>query len=125
MTAKWVLIVASFSGFITVALGAFAAHGLKHRLSDYSKAIWDTAVQYQMFHTLSLLAVGLLLTQFSGVQSLKVSAISWLLGIIIFSGSLYTLALTNMKWLGAITPIGGAAFLVGWAALLWFAIKTL
>ncbi|PWK53666.1 DUF423 domain-containing protein [Pleionea mediterranea] len=125
MTAKWALIFASLSGFFTVVLGAFAAHGLKHRLDQYAKGIWETAVQYQMFHTLVLLVVGLLLSQaqFSAAQSLKVSAVSFLIGIIIFSGSLYTLALTNIKWLGAVTPLGGLAFLVGWAALLWFAIK--
>ena len=78
-----------------------------------------------MFHTLVLLVVGLLLSQaqFSAAQSLKVSAVSFLIGIIIFSGSLYSLALTNIKWLGAVTPLGGLAFLVGWTALLWFAIK--
>lgn len=113
----WVQVGAAW-GFLAVAMGAFGAHGLKDRLTKLGQAAnFQTAAQYQMYCALALLAVGLLvLTSRSGTA---VSLAGWglLLGSMIFSGSLYVLALTGLRWLGAITPFGGVAMLVGWAAL--------
>ena len=109
---------AAISGFLAVALGAFGAHGLKQALSADMMAIFQTAVQYQSIHTLALLAIAILYKQFPGAGLLAWSGLSILLGIFIFSGSLYILSLTGIYWLGAITPIGGFCFLLGWCFLL-------
>lgn len=108
-------------GFLAVALGAFGAHGLRLRLEGLGTAsTYQTAVEYHMAHALALIAVGALSV---GLGRTVTALIGWsfLAGIVIFSGSLYVLALTGMKWLGAVTPIGGVAFLVGWAALALYA----
>lgn len=111
------LVLTSLFGFLAVALGAFGAHGLKARLSPDMMAVYQTAVQYHFFHTLALLGVSVLLAQ--GINSGALKATMWLfaLGIIIFSGSLYALALTEIRILGAITPIGGTLFMIGWLCL--------
>ncbi len=109
--------IAAISGFLAVALGAFGAHALKARLPDDLLAIYHTAVQYQFWHTAALLAVGLLLLHFPQHALLKYSGWLFVAGILIFSGSLYVLALTGTRWLGAITPIGGVALLAGWLLL--------
>lgn len=118
-------LLAGISGFLAVALGAFGAHGLKQRLSADMMAVYETAVQYHFYHTLALLAVALLLQQ--GVQSAALKASVWLfgLGIVVFSGSLYALALSGVKVLGAITPIGGVLFLLGWACLAYAGFRGL
>jgi len=103
-------------GFLAVALGAFGAHGLKNILDDYSLGIYKTAVDYQMWHSLALLAVGLL-SRNNNPALLKYSGCAFSFGILVFSGTLYLLALTKIKWLGAITPIGGLSFLIGWILL--------
>ena len=107
---------AALSGFLSICLGAFAAHGLKHQIAAESLAIWQTGVQYQMYHALALLAVGLLY-QTQASKALKLSGLAFILGSFLFSGSLYALALGAPKALGVITPVGGLSFLVGWAAL--------
>lgn len=112
------LSVAAFSGFLSVALGAFGAHGLKEILDTYGSAIFGTAVQYQMFHTLGLLAIGVLQVSYPQ-RSFRLCGWCFILGIILFSGSLYIMALSEMSWLGIITPIGGTAFLIGWGALVY------
>lgn len=114
---------AAISGFLSVAFGAFGAHGLKSRLSEDMLAIYNTGAEYQFIHTLALLAVALLTLHFGKVTALTVAGFSFIAGIVIFSGSLYVLSLTGIKVLGAITPIGGVAFLVGWASLLVAAFK--
>ncbi|MGS2723425.1 DUF423 domain-containing protein [Porticoccus sp. GXU_MW_L64] len=111
------LAIAAISGFGAVALGAFGAHGLKSTFNPYQLDIWQTAVQYQMFHTLALLAlaaVGHALCR----RMVTVAGWAFTAGIVIFCGSLYLLAFTGIKWLGAITPIGGLAFLAAWILLL-------
>ncbi len=118
------LVLASINGFIAVALGAFAAHGLKAMLSADLLATFQTGVQYQMYHAFALMAVGLLSVSFPGNASLKIAGFLFLAGIVIFSGSLYVLALSGIRWLGAITPIGGLAFLAGWAMLAWSMART-
>ncbi|XHU95662.1 MAG: DUF423 domain-containing protein [cyanobacterium endosymbiont of Rhopalodia gibba] len=98
--------------------GAFARHILKNRLNDHALDIFETGIKYQIYHSLALLLVMLLLTvQQNYPSSLLWAGYGFLIGILIFSGSLYTLSLTGIKWLGAITPIGGVAFIVGWVSL--------
>lgn len=116
------LTLGAISGFIAVLFGAFGAHALKARLSADMLAIWKTANEYHFYHALALLLVGVLARQ-SKVPGLDVSAGCFLAGIIVFSGSLYLLALTGTRWLGAITPIGGLLFLAGWAWLAWSAAR--
>lgn len=105
---------AALSGFAAVSLGAFAAHGLKNHLNAQSLAIFHTAVDYQMYHSLALLFTAAFNTQ---TKPLTISATGFSLGILLFSGSLYALALGAPPVLGIITPFGGLAFLLGWAAL--------
>ena len=110
----------AISAFIAVALGAFAAHGLKARLSPDMLATFEVGARYQMYHALALLGVGGVAGRLPGGT---VTVAGWLFvaGTILFSGSLYALSLTGHRWLGAITPLGGLAFLAGWAALAWAA----
>jgi uncharacterized membrane protein YgdD (TMEM256/DUF423 family) len=117
---KVFLISGSVFCMLSVLLGAFAAHGLKNTLSDYALGIFKTAAEYQMSHGLALIAVAILLQWNS-----KLHLVGWffIAGIILFSGSLYLLALTGWKWLGPITPLGGLCFIIGWAMLLYIAIK--
>jgi len=106
------------SGFLGVALGAFGAHALKERLDAELLATFEVGVRYQMVHALALLAVGWACTRWPGTL---VNASGWLFvaGSVIFSGSLYALSLTGLRWLGAITPLGGLGLLAGWLCLAW------
>jgi uncharacterized membrane protein YgdD (TMEM256/DUF423 family) len=112
----------AIAAFVGVALGAFAAHGLKSRLDPAMLATFEIGVRYQMYHALALLGVAWAFTKWPGSF---VTAAGWLFiaGIVVFSGSLYVLALTGTRWLGAITPLGGLAFLAGWLCLAWAAWK--
>lgn len=114
--ARLFLLLAAFSGFTSVALGAFAAHGLRQRLSPESLAVFQTGVQYQQLHTLVLLAVALLL-QRQADRLLTMSGGFFVAGTLLFSGSLYALTLTGIGKLGIITPLGGVAFMLGWLLL--------
>lgn len=122
---KLFIIAGAINGFLAVALGAFGAHALKERLTEKYLAIWETAVQYQMFHALALVAIGTLMSSklIGPVTSLNTAGYLILAGIILFSGSLYVLSLTGIGVLGAITPIGGVAFLVGWVMIIVAAAK--
>ena len=108
--------VGSVSALLAVAAGAFGAHGLRSRLSDELLAAFETGARYQMYHALALLAVAWAHTRWPGGV---VSVAGWLFvaGTVVFSGSLYLFALTGQRWLGAVTPVGGVAFLLGWLAL--------
>lgn len=117
MTAKLCLLLGSLGGLIAVLLGAFGSHGLKEKLTPEMLAVWKTAVEYQFYHSLGLLAVGLLILQ-SHSNLAGWSGLAFALGILLFSGSLYALALTGVKPLGAITPIGGLGFILGWCLLI-------
>jgi len=110
------LIIGSLSGLIAVTAGAFGAHTLRDRISTDLLAIFETGVRYQMYHALALLAVAWAITRWT--NSLTVVA-GWLFvaGTLIFSGSLYALSLTGARWLGAIAPLGGVAFIGGWLCL--------
>jgi uncharacterized membrane protein YgdD (TMEM256/DUF423 family) len=120
---KTLLIAATASGFLSVAIGAFGAHGLKGKLPANLMSAFDTAVQYQAIHTLAILAACLLSLQFGRGIWFQYAGVGFLIGIVLFSGSLYGLALTNLRWLGPVTPIGGLFFLGGWALLLVATIK--
>lgn len=112
-----IIALAAINGFLAVALGAFAAHGLRARLAPDMLAIFQTGVQYQMYHALAMFGVGLLCMHITDSALLRASAWSFLAGILIFSGSLYILSLSGIRWLGAITPIGGVGFILGWLML--------
>lgn len=123
--AKLFISLAAVSGMLSVVLGAFGAHGLRNRLDDYAMGVFETAVQYHMVHSLALLAVGMIALSQPQAALLRSSGWLFLLGIAIFSGSLYILAITGLRWLGAITPLGGLAFIAGWACLAVAAWKQL
>lgn len=108
-------------GFLAVALGAFGAHGLRERLSPDMLAVFEVGVRYQMYHALALLAVSFALARWPSA-ALTAAGWSFVAGILVFSGSLYVLSLSGVRWLGAITPFGGVAFLVGWGCLAWAAL---
>jgi uncharacterized membrane protein YgdD (TMEM256/DUF423 family) len=115
---KLFLTIASLLAGLSVALGAFASHGLKDKLTDRALEIFETATRYQMYHALALFLVALLLLQTEFSQPwLNASGYAFITGIILFSGSLYALSLSSIKILGAITPIGGVALIIGWICL--------
>ena len=120
--AKLFIFLAAVNGFLAVSLGAFAAHGLSNRLSEQLLGTFQTGVQYHMYHALALIGVGILSVHYPASTLLRAGGYLFLAGILIFSGSLYVLAVSGIRWLGAITPIGGVAFLAGWVALIWFAL---
>ncbi|MGM0632918.1 MAG: DUF423 domain-containing protein [Pseudomonadota bacterium] len=113
----FILAFAAFNGLLAVALGAFAAHGLRNRLAPDLLDVFQTGVQYHMYHTLALLGVGILMLHFPAQTLLRYSALAFAIGLLLFSGSLYALSLSGIRWLGAITPLGGIGFLAGWALL--------
>ncbi|WP_309386519.1 DUF423 domain-containing protein [Cerasicoccus frondis] len=113
---------AAVLAFLAVALGAFGAHGLKDMLEASGKAeTWQTAADYQFWHALALLALGL--APVKG-RAITVAAAFFVLGVLLFSGSLYWLCLSGLRWLGPITPLGGICFLVGWGILAVIAVKS-
>jgi len=117
MTARAVLVLACVLMFVAVAAGAFGAHALKSRLAPEMLSAWQTGVQYQAWHALALALVGVLMVQMPGRSGLGAAAWCFLAGIALFCGSLYALALTGTRGVGAITPVGGIGFLAGWAVL--------
>ncbi|HLV27344.1 MAG TPA: DUF423 domain-containing protein [Gemmatimonadales bacterium] len=117
------LAAGAVSAAIGVAAGAFGAHALRARLSTADLATFETAVRYQMYHALALLAVAWVLTVAPDSSLARWSGWLFLAGTLIFSGSLYLLVLTDTRWLGAITPIGGVAFLAGWISLATAAMR--
>ena len=125
MERLWLALGAGY-GFLAVALGAFGAHALKQKLSPELLAVWRTAVEYHFWHALALLLVGVLIRQTPppGSSLLNASAVCFALGVLVFSGSLYALALSGVRVLGAITPLGGVLFLAGWACLLIAQLKS-
>ncbi len=113
----------AISAFLGVSLGAFAAHGLKTRLSTEMFNIFEVGVRYHMYHALALLAVAWACSRWPGSLT-NMSGWLFIIGTVIFSGSLYILSLTGLRWLGAITPLGGVAFLGGWVCLVWAILKS-
>jgi len=102
---------------LAVVFGAFGAHALRSRLDDYALGVYQTAVQYHFYHSLALLAVGVIALNQPDGALLRSSGWLFLLGIIIFSGSLYVLSISGTRWLGAVTPLGGLAFIAAWGCL--------
>ncbi|MDN7226574.1 DUF423 domain-containing protein [Planococcus sp. N064] len=124
---KFFLIAGAINALLSVAFGAFGAHMLEGRVADKYLDTWQTAVQYQMFHAVGLIVVGILMSSslIGTLGSLSWAGYLMLAGIIVFSGSLYVLSLTGISILGAITPIGGVAFIAGWIMLIIAASKAL
>jgi uncharacterized membrane protein YgdD (TMEM256/DUF423 family) len=125
MLQKFCLLAGSILGALTVMIGAFGAHALAATLAQTNRvATFETAVKYQMYHTLALLLVGILMFWVQHA-AFNVAAICFLGGILVFSGSLYILSLTGITWLGAITPIGGVLMIVGWGSLFYGLLRVL
>ena len=117
------MLVGAVAAFIGVGFGAFGAHGLRGRLTPEMLAVFETGVRYQMYHAFAIFATGLLMARMGGWL---VSTAGWLftIGIVLFSGSLYALALSGVRVLGAVTPLGGLCFLAGWLALAYAALRS-
>lgn len=115
--AKLFVSLGALAAALGVVLGAFGAHALKARLSADMLAVWQTAVQYHLWHALGLVAIGLLAQHLPASVPVRVAGWLMLVGIVLFSGSLYALALSGTRWLGAITPFGGACLILGWLVL--------
>jgi len=126
MRAKWIIAISGVYGFLGVALGAFAAHGLKGKLTPLLLEVFKTGVLYQFVHTLAILACGVLMQFNLPAKSEKYffnAAVCFIIGVLCFSGSLYALALTGIHWFGPITPFGGVLFMIGWLMLILAALK--
>ena len=115
--SKLFLLLGSANAFLAVILGAFGAHALKSRLPADMLSVFQTGVQYHFYHSLGLIAVGLVISQYTASGLFKWSGWLMFAGILLFSGSLYILAVSNLRWVGAITPIGGTAFIIAWLLL--------
>ncbi len=124
---KFFLIAGAVNSLLSVAFGAFGAHLLEGRVADKYLDTWQTAVQYQMFHSIGLIVVAILMSSslLGSLGSLSWAGYLMLAGIVIFSGSLYVLSLTGIGILGAITPIGGVAFIAAWVMVIIAAVKVL
>jgi uncharacterized membrane protein YgdD (TMEM256/DUF423 family) len=115
--ARVFILIAAILGLFSVAGGAFGAHALKAQLSEKALDTFDLGIRYQMYHALALLLVGLLLLQIPTNTKLVSAGVAFIVGVFIFSGSLYALSLSGIKTFGAITPLGGLALILGWALL--------
>jgi len=124
MSARLALTLAALLAFVAVALGAFGAHALKTRIAPDLQAVWQTAVLYHGWHALALLGIGLLILHFPDRAGLAWAGWLFVAGIALFSGSLYALALTGVKSVGAVAPIGGIALLIGWLVIAWTVART-
>ncbi|WP_027408076.1 DUF423 domain-containing protein [Anoxybacteroides tepidamans] len=122
---KIFVLLGAINAFLAVALGAFGAHGLEGKIPERYLEIWKTGVHYHMFHAIGLFIVALLLGKFPNIQQLTTAGWIMFVGIVLFSGSLYVLSVTQIKPLGAITPFGGVAFLIAWAMIAYVAVKHL
>ncbi|MDQ8038191.1 MAG: DUF423 domain-containing protein [Pedobacter sp.] len=115
--------LAALNLMLAVILGAFGAHGLKERVTSEQLAWWHTGVNYHFWHALGLFGIGLLLLNQPALNAARSAGLLLQIGIVIFSGSLYAMTLGAPRWFGAITPIGGLAFIAGWAVLAWATLK--
>jgi len=123
-TAKVFLILGGFNAALVVLLGAFGAHGLKARMTAEMLAVYQTGVHYHLFHALGLIVVGLVATQISDSAYLRWSGWLMLVGIILFSGSLYVSSVSGLHWLGMITPFGGISFIAAWILFVIAIVKS-
>jgi len=115
--SKLFILLGSLNAMLVVGLGAFGAHGLKSRLTEDMMSVYQTGVQYHFYHALGLVLIGIIAFHLPASTLLKWSGWTMFAGIVLFSGSLYLLAITQTRWLGMITPIGGLAFIVSWLLL--------
>jgi len=120
---KRFLFCAAVAAFLAVALGAFAAHGLRGKIDEHMMEVFQTGVRYHFLHALGLMFIALLAKQYPHSDSLRRAGWLMLAGIVVFSGSLYLLSVSGLAWLGMVTPFGGLAFLAAWGLLAWFALK--
>lgn len=116
---KLILVIGSLFLAFAVVFGAFGAHALRQHAPEQAIATWQTGVLYQFIHGFGLLIIGILLLRFPELTGLKVAGVLFITGMLLFSGSLYTLVQTNWRWLGPITPLGGLCFIAGWGSLAW------
>jgi len=121
-TSRTFIVAGAIGGFLSVCFGAFGAHAIKHSISPELMAVYQTAVEYQFFHSLGLILIGLLFQQQPN-NFIKIAGWLMIAGTLIFSGSLYVLSLSGIRWLGAITPIGGTAFIAAWLLLAFGSLK--
>jgi len=121
--ARTFIALGSINAALAVILGAFGAHALKARISPEMLSVYHTASQYHFYHALGMLLIGALASQFRTGGALQLSGFLMLAGIVLFSGSLYLLAVTGVTWLGAITPLGGVAFIAAWVVLAYAALR--
>ncbi len=117
MNTKFFLLAGCITALLAVVIGAFGAHGLENILDNKMQAIYETGVNYQFYHSFALIITGILIYLWPDTKSFRMAGMSFLLGIIIFSGSLYLYTLTNNKVFGMVTPLGGLSFLLGWILL--------
>jgi uncharacterized membrane protein YgdD (TMEM256/DUF423 family) len=117
------MLIGSTLGFLGVVFGAFGAHALRSRLSPEMLVVFETAVRYQMYHTFAILVVAAAIGRIGDASLLVMAGWFFFAGILLFSGSLYALVLSNVGMLGAVTPVGGLLFLIGWACLIVFGIR--
>lgn len=117
------LILAGVAGVTAVAAGAFGAHGLRSVLTPESLGVWQTGALYHLIHTVALLGTAILARDEAMARPALWAGIAFAAGIVLFSGSLYLLALTGARWLGPVTPIGGLSFIVGWAMIVWAGLR--
>lgn len=120
---RWALVTGALAGLLAVMAGAFGAHGLRHVVSERGLEVFQTAVNYQMYHALALVAASIMPALGLSRRLLGIACGFWLAGIVLFSGSLYLLVLSGHHWLGPVTPIGGVCFMIGWALLVAAALK--
>jgi uncharacterized membrane protein YgdD (TMEM256/DUF423 family) len=124
-TAKLFVILGALAGAAGVALGAFGAHALKARLTPDQLAVWQTAVQYHFWHALALVAIGIIISAaLPGSTTLRWAGWLMVAGLVLFSGSLYVLVLSGARWLGAVTPFGGTAWIAAWLLLAWAVLRS-
>ncbi len=121
---RFFLVFGSSLGLLAVAAGAFGAHALRDRMDPAFLEVFETAARYQMYHALALIAVAILMSRSTGNPWLAAAGLLFVAGTLVFSGSLYVLTLTGLRWLGAITPLGGVCLLLGWGSLLWAALRS-
>jgi len=119
---KILLVLGALNGALAVSFGAFGAHGLKSRVDDSMLTVWSTASEYHFYHALAMLLCGLLAKAF-GASGMVTAGWVLFAGTLVFSGSLYVMVLSGQKWLGAITPLGGTALIIGWLMLAWSLFK--
>jgi len=121
--AKLLIVLGALAAGLGVALGAFGAHALKAKLSPDMLAIYQTAVQYHLWHALGVIAIGIIAFHLPTSAPLRWAGVLMLAGVVLFCGSLYVLAMTGIRWLGAVTPFGGAAMIAAWAIFAWAVVR--